>query len=131
MIIQTLHDFQFAEYLLVTALLLHDELLAHCLDCVERTSIFFAGKVHFLREATFTNDLDLIKILHTQHRSCRRCGTAAAITTLLGRHPRAAAFSVRYRTLSLVLHLLGENKAKREHKTMSNSVKKEGIKLYQ
>ena len=100
MIIQTLHHFQFAEDLLVAALLLHDELFAHRLDCIQRPCVFFAGKVYLLSEATFTDDLNLVKILHAKHRH-------RAVATLF--YSWTTTFPFSSTLLLLVFHLLGKD----------------------
>ena len=59
-----LHDFEFAEDLLVPALFFHDESLRHRLYRVQSTRIFLAHQIHFLSEATLTDDLHFLVVLH-------------------------------------------------------------------
>ena len=67
MVVQALHDLQLSKDLLVAALLLHDETLAHSFYRVEWACVFFTGEVNLLSEAAFANNLDLIKVLHGHH----------------------------------------------------------------
>jgi hypothetical protein len=64
MVCEALHYFEFAKHLLVSTLLLEDELLGHGLDGEEGASVFLAGKINFLCKATSTNHFDLVEVFH-------------------------------------------------------------------
>ena len=77
MVVQSLHDLQLTKDLFVASLLLHYKLLAHSLDCIQRTCIFLARQVDLFSETALTDDFYLIKVLHSHHlrlRTCLTCG---------------------------------------------------------
>ena len=64
MIREPFHDAQFAKNLLISALLLQDKLLRHCLDGVKSPSILLSYKIHLVCKASLANNLYLFIVLH-------------------------------------------------------------------